>query len=39
MRLCDSITVLNFGVTISQGTPEQVVADKHVIEAYLGEEK
>lgn len=39
MRLCDSITVLNFGVTISQGTPEQVVADKRVIEAYLGEEK
>jgi branched-chain amino acid transport system ATP-binding protein len=38
MRLCDSITVLNFGQTICQGTPEQVVADRNVIEAYLGEE-
>jgi branched-chain amino acid transport system ATP-binding protein len=39
MKLCDKITVLNFGQTICQGTPEQVIADPHVIEAYLGEEK
>jgi branched-chain amino acid transport system ATP-binding protein len=39
MRLCDSITVLNFGQTICQGSPEEVVADHRVIEAYLGEEK
>ena len=35
-NLCDSVTVLNFGKTISSGTPSQVKSDKNVIDAYLG---
>ena len=33
------ITVLDFGIKISEGTPEQVQRDPRVLEAYLGEEK
>jgi branched-chain amino acid transport system ATP-binding protein len=36
MRLCDQITVVNFGRKIAEGAPEAVRADKAVIEAYLG---
>lgn len=34
--LCDSVTVLNFGKTLTQGTPEEVKRHPAVIEAYLG---
>ena len=36
MDICEWIIVINFGKELITGTPQQVVADKSVIEAYLG---
>jgi ABC-type branched-subunit amino acid transport system ATPase component len=36
MKLCSTITVLNFGRTITTGTPEEVARHPQVVEAYLG---
>jgi len=36
MELCDRVMVLNYGVRIAQGTPEEVVSDPEVIDAYIG---
>jgi branched-chain amino acid transport system ATP-binding protein len=36
MKICDHITVLNFGQVLADGTPDEIRANPNVIRAYLG---
>ena len=38
MNLCSWIQVIDFGVTIAQGTPREIQNNPAVIKAYLGDE-
>jgi len=37
MKIVDRIIVLNFGTLLAEGTPEEVVNNPQVVEAYLGQ--
>jgi branched-chain amino acid transport system ATP-binding protein len=39
MALSDEVIVLDYGELIATGTPEEVVQNQQVIEAYLGDPK
>jgi branched-chain amino acid transport system ATP-binding protein len=36
-ELCDHVIVMDSGKLLAQGRPEEVLSQKEVIEAYLGE--
>lgn len=38
MKIVDRVIVLNFGVIIATGTPEEIIKNREVVEAYIGKE-
>jgi branched-chain amino acid transport system ATP-binding protein len=38
MNLCSWIKVIDFGVTIAEGTPDEIQNNPDVIKAYLGDD-
>ncbi len=37
LALCDRVLVLNFGQVLTIGTPQEIINNQKVLEAYLGE--
>jgi branched-chain amino acid transport system ATP-binding protein len=38
MTLCERVTVMNMGEILAKGSPSEIVKNKRVVEAYIGQE-